>query len=266
MAQVHKAGAGSSCSNEIAGHNELEEFSQRNSFAYFCFGFLCECFFSALVDGFQTEGTLGNEREKAVTHCTRCQGMAVTHGSWRGPCAHLARAAAWSHPPRDPASSPALLRGATLHGTLRPRPGCPSSPTAALGRCLPAPAAASLLTSEAGDDHLLLHTSHRGDTGRGHAKRTGGRVCGVSRNLPVTGRKGDGRRAVWTWQLHSTVCSQGRRHVAENSIVLKRSGRPGHAESGARGVTGPHCHLRGSIPSAVPYELLPAVTARCSWK
>ena len=125
MAQVHKAGAGSSCSNEIAGHNELEEFSQRNSFAYFCFGFLCECFFSALVDGFQTEGTLGNEREKAVTHCTRCQGMAVTHGSWRGPCAHLARAAAWSHPPRDPASSPRLSQ--LTHScprSLPPSTGC----------------------------------------------------------------------------------------------------------------------------------------------
>lgn len=67
----------------VAGHNEPEEFSQQNSFAYFCFGFLFVCFFSALVDGFQTQGTLRNEMEKAVTRCAWCQGMAVTHGSWR---------------------------------------------------------------------------------------------------------------------------------------------------------------------------------------
>lgn len=67
----------------IVGHNEPGESSQPNSFAYFCFGFLFVCFFSALVDGFQTQGTLRNEMEKAVTRCAWCQGMAVTHGSWR---------------------------------------------------------------------------------------------------------------------------------------------------------------------------------------
>jgi len=102
VAQAHKAGADYSCSNKAAGHNELEEFSQRNSFAYFCFGCLRECFCSALADGFQTEGTLGYERGKAVTHCARCQGMAVTHGSWQGPCAPRPAAAEPPSPPRDP--------------------------------------------------------------------------------------------------------------------------------------------------------------------
>lgn len=138
-AQVLKAGEGSLCSEEVAGCNELGEFSQRNSFAFFCFGFCRKCFLSALVDGFQTEGTLGNETEKAVTHCTWCQGMVVTHGSWRGPCTHLASAAAQSHPPGDPAG--------------------PSRPTATLGRCLPALAVPSWLTPGTGDDHLLLHAS-----------------------------------------------------------------------------------------------------------
>lgn len=172
---MHKSGAGSPCSNEIAGRNKLEEFSQRNSFAYFCFGFLCQCFFSALVDGFQTEGTLGNEREKAVTHHTRCQGMAVTHGSWRGP----RRAPCQRCRVEPPSTGPGC-----------PHPGCPSTPTATLGHCLPALAAASPLTPEAGDNHLLLHTSHRGDSSWGHAKRTGSRVCGISRNLPLKGGKG----------------------------------------------------------------------------
>lgn len=93
MAQMHRAGGGGSCSNQIVGHKELEESSQRNSFAHFCFGFICECFLSPLVDGFQTEGMLGNEREKAVTHCMMCQGPVVTHGSWQDSGVHLTFAA-----------------------------------------------------------------------------------------------------------------------------------------------------------------------------
>lgn len=215
MAQVHKAGAVSSCSNEVAGHNELEEFSQRNSFAYFCFGFLCKCFFSALVDGFQTEGTLGNEREKAVTHCTRCQGMAVTHGSWRGPRG-APRQRCCAEPP-----SP---------GPCRPRPGCPSAPAAALGRCLPAPAAASPLTPKAGGDHSTPPTevTLAGATSRGQAAAP----AAPPETSPLRAGTRGGRRAVWTWQLHSTACSRGRRHVVEHSIVWRLRGRPGHAESG----------------------------------
>lgn len=57
-------------------------------------------FSSALADGFQTEGTLGNETEKAVTHCARCQGMAVTHGSWWGP---------WHAPRHGTPAGPKLL-------------------------------------------------------------------------------------------------------------------------------------------------------------
>lgn len=117
MAQVHRAGEGGTCSNQVAGHKELEEPSQRNSFAHFCFGFLCECFLSALVDEFQTEGMLGNERKKPVTHCMMRQGPAVTHGSWQGSGVHLAFAA-----PTGPAS---LTLAVPAH------PGCPSTPTAA---------------------------------------------------------------------------------------------------------------------------------------
>lgn len=66
MAQVHWAGGGGSCSNQVVGHKELEESSQRNSFAHFCFGFVRECFLSAVVDEFQAEGMLGNERERRL--------------------------------------------------------------------------------------------------------------------------------------------------------------------------------------------------------
>lgn len=93
MVQVHRAGEGGSCSNQAVRHEELEESSQRNGFAHFCFGFVCECFLSALVDEFQTEEMSGNEREKAVTHCTMCQGAAVTHSSWQDPGVHLTFAA-----------------------------------------------------------------------------------------------------------------------------------------------------------------------------
>lgn len=252
MAQVHKAGAVSSCSNEVAGHNELEEFSQRNSFAYFCFGFLCKCFFSALVDGFQTEGTLGNEREKAVTHCTRCQGMAVTHGSWRGPRG-APRQRCCAEPP-----SP---------GPCRPRPGCPSAPAAALGRCLPAPAAASPLTPKAGGDHRPLHASHRGDTGQGHAKRTGDSACGTSRDLPLKGRNAGRQESCLDLAAaqHSLFPGPTARCGAQHGLEAQGQARSRRVRGGG-GVTGPRCRLKGSIPSAAPYELLPAATARCSWK
>lgn len=111
VAQVHRAGDGGSCSNPAVGHEELEESSQRNSFAHFCFGFICGCFLSALLDEFQAEGMSGNQREKAVTCCVMCQGAAVTHGSWQDSAVPLTFAV-----PTGPA-------------TLTP--GCPSTPTAA---------------------------------------------------------------------------------------------------------------------------------------
>lgn len=66
---------------------------------------------SALADGFQAEGTLGNGRGKAGTHRTQCQGMAVTHGCWRGP---------WCAPHQHHSTEPPSMGPCCPH--------CPSTP------------------------------------------------------------------------------------------------------------------------------------------
>lgn len=248
VARVHKAGAGSSGSNQVAGHDELEEFSQRNSFAYFCFGLLGECFFSALVDGFQAEGTLGNEREKAVTHCTRRKGTAVTHGSWRG---------RWCAPRRRCCAEPPST------GPGRPRHGRPSTPPATPARPRPPPAASQhrlqLLCP-----HWELGTRTRCSTPPAEVTLAmptpRGQAAGSAAppgTSPARAGEGGGRKAVWTWQPQSTVCSRGGGRVAETSIVLKHGRRQGHAESGGggRGISGPRWRPRGQLQQSLPGAL-----------
>lgn len=89
----------------------------------------------------------------------------------------------------------------------------------------------------------------------------GGRFCGISRILPVKGKKGVAGNCLELAAAQHHVF-WGRWHITEISTIPKGSRQPGPERLDMVR----HHQTRGSIPAAALYQLLPAATARSPQK